>query len=678
MNIKMIMIVQVFLLFFLTGFGLAGEVDSDGDGLSDFQEIHKYHTNPFKKDTDGDGVPDGDWKARREHTYTVRTVMKFMPPFDSSCLNDDFQDARVLEETKDYIKLEVVLYPLCTANQTIEGNPNWQKDYSGMSQYLKPGITANWDAQMKQTLLAKLNADGIDIQKLTDKEVVEKVTSWLLKKSRSLDNVFTTYYVYFPEGKPKVYPGLEESFKMEFERDKANYTWSMDRHFDRELLGRGMFYNHTHGSCTSFAIYQTTVLRALGIPTRIVLVTPLVDPSEEDQVQLVRKGITHHQVRATLLEGLERNRQGFVAHTFNEVYVGNRWRRLNYNHLGQNILDPHCFGLHVHLYTFTDWSEANLAATWGYRYAKGIRTETFKGGNPYSALAISDLFGRRSHLPNPPAAVPARNGTRPNIFVMVPANSSMWQAVFDITQDAVHNRTGRVHDQKSYDEIFSDTFAYHTKPGDLLVLLFTLDTQDRLPARYADLLPRPWPEIETALQQSKTQELKGTSRKLNVIVLAAPTKGQLWRLIGSTNLLMQVAQRERPGGAAVEGPDYLTISKAYWFDSKDRPNWITKPQWMNDRDGHILLHVDEWNDNEGIEQYQPFYQNADKRFVLKSGNYPGIHAFAERGYWKQEFYLKIPETEFKKMQPGIPYTVQPVNSHSQYQWKMRERVTIRK
>jgi hypothetical protein len=38
----------------------AAEVDSDGDGLSDFLEIHKYRTDPAKVDSDGDGIPDGD------------------------------------------------------------------------------------------------------------------------------------------------------------------------------------------------------------------------------------------------------------------------------------------------------------------------------------------------------------------------------------------------------------------------------------------------------------------------------------------------------------------------------------------------------------------------------------------------------------------------------------------
>jgi hypothetical protein len=33
--------------------------DTDGDGLSDGDEVHKFHTNPLKADTDGDGIPDG-------------------------------------------------------------------------------------------------------------------------------------------------------------------------------------------------------------------------------------------------------------------------------------------------------------------------------------------------------------------------------------------------------------------------------------------------------------------------------------------------------------------------------------------------------------------------------------------------------------------------------------------
>lgn len=379
------------------------ETDTDRDGLSDFQEAYKYLTDPTKPDSDGDGIADGDWNERREYTYSVRTILQYMPPFDEDALNDDFQDARVLQKQDDYIELEVIHYPFATAHKSIKENPNWRKDYACMTEYLKPGITTNWDAKMRQDLLAELKADGIEIDKLSDKQAVEKVSSWLMAKSRSLDRVFTTYYVHFPGGRPRIYPGLEDAFEREFKRDRENYDWTVDQHFDHELLGKGMFYNKTHGSCTSFAVYLTTVLRAIGIPTRMIIVIPAVDPSDGQQLSLVRR-ITHNQVRETMLAGLRRSAQGFTAHTFNEVYVGNHWHRLNYNKLGQPILDRRLFGLHTHLYTFNDLSEANLAPTWGWRYAKHERSAAFKHSNPYTAVTLSDLSDCHGDILNPSAA----------------------------------------------------------------------------------------------------------------------------------------------------------------------------------------------------------------------------------------------------------------------------------
>lgn len=388
----------LFLLVCRTCIGRA--VDSDGDGLSDFQETHKYRTSPVERDSDRDGVPDCDWNERRECTYSVRSILRFMPPFDEDCLNDDFQDARVRERRHDYVEIEVIHYPFGTADASIEPNPTWQQDYASMEDYIEPGVTTNWDANMRRDLLAELKADGIIVEALTDREVIERVSSWLQRSSRRLDKVFTTYYVHFPDGQPRVFPGLEDAFEGEFNRDKEHYDWAIEEQFDHELLGKGMFYNKTHGACTSFAVYQTTVLRALGIPTRMIIVVPAVDPSDDGQLDMVRERISHDRVRATMLAGLERCGGGFVAHTFNEVYVGNRWHRLNYGKLGQPILDRRLFGLHTHLYTFKDLSEADLAPTWGCRYGKGVRTAVFRHGNPYTAITLSDRFGSHYSVPD--------------------------------------------------------------------------------------------------------------------------------------------------------------------------------------------------------------------------------------------------------------------------------------
>ena len=58
----------------------------------------------------------------------------------------------------------------------------------------------------------------------------------------------------------------------------------------------------------------------------------------------------------------------------------------------------------IKVHTFNDLSEANLAATWGTRYAKGSRDDVFKHSNPYCLIEVSDHFGKYASVPNPPVA----------------------------------------------------------------------------------------------------------------------------------------------------------------------------------------------------------------------------------------------------------------------------------
>ncbi|MFC1793694.1 M56 family metallopeptidase [Planctomycetota bacterium] len=135
-----------------------------------------------------------------------------------------------------------------------------------------------------------------------------------------------------------------------------------------------------------------------------------------------------------------------------------------------------------------------------------------------------------------PSREPSDSGSKPNIFIMSPSSFGMFREISDMVKDVTWNKTGRYHDKKSYDEIFIDEI-HNKKPGDIIVLLFSLDSPDRIPSEYENLLPKPWPEIEVALKQGKTVELKGESRELNVIFLAAPTSVQLRSLVQESKLL---------------------------------------------------------------------------------------------------------------------------------------------
>jgi hypothetical protein len=126
----------------------------------------------------------------------------------------------------------------------------------------------------------------------------------------------------------------------------------------------------------------------------------MADGNDPEQLAMVRKNIRHHQVRKTMIQGLSAAK-GYANHTFNEVFVGGRWVRLNYKTLGQNILDGSLMGLLTHVNTFNDLSEVPLAQTWGKRYASGERDELFRFGNPYRCEEVSDHFGTFAKIENP-------------------------------------------------------------------------------------------------------------------------------------------------------------------------------------------------------------------------------------------------------------------------------------
>ena len=347
---------------------------------------------------------------------------------------------------------------------------------------------------------------------------MKKVSAWLLKRGKYLGNVFGTYFVHFPKGRAEVLPGLEAPFQ-------SNTTGTglpFEEHVEHEIYGKGMYYNRCYGSCTSTAIYLTTCLRAVGIPTRMILAIPIVDTSDPGQRKLVETGIRNRHVRQAILTDLPSS-SSFSAHTFNEVQINGRWRRLNYQNLDQNIYGPGAMGMLTHVLTFGDLSEANLAPTWGKRYGLRERDKVFRGTNPYCTTELSDRFG-----------------------------------------------------------------------------------------------------IHSKIQRSSENDLA-----------------------------------------------IATIIEAYWFFSDQRPNWIKENLVTKGRDGHFLVRVDP-----GPAGIRVVYDELSKEFVLKAPGQRSIRAHAERGYWNNDCYFRIPRDEFEQMKPGVPYSLEPLSQADSAHWKVGKDVTL--
>jgi len=664
------------------GLGVA-EGDSDGDGLSDFQETHKYRTDPQNWDSDGDGTADGDWQERREYSYTIRSVVKVMRPCNTDVVNDDYQDARVLAETDDYVELEVIHYPFNTNADAIRANANWKDDSAGMHEYLAAGMTTNWDDKMRQDLIAWLKSQGVEPQRLSDKQVVEIVPRLLLNRGQYAYR-FGTYFVSFSKGEAQIFPGLEQAFR----REKGNTDMPFQKHVQCEVFGKGMYDNKTYGTCTSTAIYLTTCLRALGIPTRMVLGTPVVDGSDPEQISMIEDRVSHDRVRQTLLRGLPRS--GFAAHTFNEVYVGGRWVRLNYSRLGQNSYGPDMLGMLTHVHTFNDLSEAGLTETWGWRYGRGERDGIFRHSNPYRASEISDQFGIHCTLENP-TPDDAGPGTLTISRAYWFGSSSRPRS---IPADAVQ-QDGSGHLLAHVD--------HSIEPAELWPMYRSMDKQFVLkaeghpdvPARAergywgtSDLYKRSAIKSEKHPDGPARAERGYRSHEFYIRIgpddygkmvpdvtyrLVAPDAGASNWKIGPGVTIVKGSQAAAPAAAVAAAADELRITKAYWFHSPDRPKWIKAEKVPQDGSGHLLVHVDHNIDPTKLRQ---LYRNADKQFVLKAEGQPDVPARAERGYWgTSEFYVRIPPEDYAKMAAGATYRL-VVPDGASSKWNVGPSVTI--
>lgn len=369
-----------------------GDPDADRDGLSDFVEVYKYRTDPARADSDGDGVPDGDWHERREYQYTVRSVVQVMRPVTPEYLCDDHQDARVLDATAEYVELEVIHYPYTDVAATIAGDPDWRTSATTMTRWTRPGPTNDWTPAMRDELLAALARDGIDVAQLDDRTLVERVSKWLVMRTADND-CFTPFVTAFDEAGR---PFLPEALAAAMPTDAA----TLARQWTRDLSARGMFEQRVRGSCSSSSIYLNGCLRALGVPARTVLCIPVVDANDERERALL-DGLSHHVLREQVTRAIDGLVGSWTSHSFNEVFVGGRWRRLDYDRLGRGIADPDRFGLMTHVATFSDWADARMPETIGRRQTLRRYDDRYGGPNPYSTLTLRDEFGPHCTLANP-------------------------------------------------------------------------------------------------------------------------------------------------------------------------------------------------------------------------------------------------------------------------------------
>jgi hypothetical protein len=140
-----------------------------------------------------------------------------------------------------------------------------------------------------------------------------------------------------------------------------------------------------------------------------------------------------------------------------------------------------------------------------------------------------------------------RKDPRHSIFVFGILDQTGWAML----QRSNWHLFQRPHDTNDYKEML----AVNAKPGDTIILLLSLGDPRRVPGEFSDLMPLPWPEIESLLKKGQTVFKQGKARGMDVFVLATRTgeslREEFRRFAGEHKFVPYVETKTR-----AQTPDY--------------------------------------------------------------------------------------------------------------------------
>ena len=321
--------------------GYKPPIDTDHDGLADYEERVKYLTDPGLADTDGDGIFDGDWNERREYVYTVRVVMKIRQPFDIETMNDLYQDVRITDgsDQDGYTQIEAIIYPETVVDAYPSPYPLGDLP-PGLQLYTQPGIATNYSPSMQSEVLQIV--EGAE----TDVEAINQVFQWVSDETTYyLDySIPEVYYTYLEDGEVKV----------------RNYNGSLpvEELLQTHYFADSMFQLRTHGTCTSIATLKCAMLKAAGIPCRVI---QTIFPIYYHEDQAVPYANNLNREWHCVYEQPSGQSPWWCNHAFIEVYLGERWIRADWT-VNIRHEDPLCLSLKI--LSVSDWSEVDFSETW--------------------------------------------------------------------------------------------------------------------------------------------------------------------------------------------------------------------------------------------------------------------------------------------------------------------------
>jgi hypothetical protein len=124
------------------------------------------------------------------------------------------------------------------------------------------------------------------------------------------------------------------------------------------------------------------------------------------------------------------------------------------------------------------------------------------------------------------------------------------------------------------------------------------------------------------------------------------------------------------------------VNGLYWSDDERLPERDRR----NPFERTFLIGIEEWNEGQDHRQLGEFKTNAGFRFVLKAkgqkdveineNNYSGTRTSRGQGYELQAFYVKLKDSQFEQIVPGVSYRLEPLNDSNEYFWTVNDGVAL--
>ena len=355
---------------------LSTTFDTDGDGLTDYEEYCKYRTDPTLADSDADGISDKDWNERREYTYSIRAILDIKPPWNIDAMNDLFQDARLMGSLdSNYQKIEVIIYPYASPVLLPDRYP-YQIPSESLGKYVEPTYDLNYSPEMQLEIQQILSTSTNTLDVLT--QFLNEIGQ--MKLTQPLYAPFI--YTYKQQEELVVDWSFFESMGREVTETEIEEVLAVN------YFGDSMFKRKQYGACISRARLFTSMLRAAGIPARVTMGVPLIYYYKgTGEWKRLIKNLSNEEVAGSFAcdKPLSPSQVWIVGHSQVEVYLNNHWIRLGYQ-LNEGPIFAGTDQVYIKIIDATDFTEVDFTKTW-------TPTQWVKE-RPYRTVELSDQVAK--------------------------------------------------------------------------------------------------------------------------------------------------------------------------------------------------------------------------------------------------------------------------------------------